>query len=718
MDRLFAAHITEDGKVQTIKEHLSGTASLSEKFGTAFGSAEQAYLCGFLHDIGKYSNKFQKRIYEGGNAVDHSTAGAVEINRILPKIGFLLSYCVGGHHAGLPDGGSIIDMPDEASLNAKLKRTLEDYNAYQDEILPEVPEIKSKLPIRPLEKGGFSVSFYIRMIFSCLVDGDFLDTEKFMDEEKERGKYETIDALTEKMNASISTMQNPKNKINRKRTDILNYCVAKANHEKGLFTLTVPTGGGKTISSLAFALNHAHLHKMDRIIYVIPYNSIIEQNAKVFKEIVGEDNVLEHHSNINYDEIDDSIIEKRRLATENWDTPIIVTTTVQFFESIFANKTSRCRKLHNLANSIIIFDEAQMLPISYLKPCVRSISELVYNYGSSVVLCSATQPNLGRLFPKELEACEICENTIELVRFFKRTSINTVGELDDNELSNRLNQEKQVLCIVNTRKHAQNIFNLLDGDGGYHLSTFMYPQHRKRILDEIRNRLADNLPCKVVSTSLIEAGVDVDFPVVYRAEAGLDSVIQAAGRCNREGRQKESPVYVFKPSEEYRSHMPEMVKRSAAIANTIMHQFEDIASLEAIAAYFSELYRLTGVGLDSKNIVERFEAGMENGFSFPFAEVAAQFHLIDNETRVVIIPNCEKSKILVERLKAGERGKFLLREIQQYAVNVYPRNYDSLYGAGSITPLDEELAVLVDEAKYSEKTGLEVSADNGIAIFV
>ncbi|HVI40767.1 MAG TPA: helicase-related protein, partial [Anaerovoracaceae bacterium] len=447
--------------------------------------------------------------------------------------------------------------------------------------------------------------------------------------------------------------------------------------------------------------------------------SIIEQNANVFKDILGEENVLEHHSNFSYDdEAGNPILEKQKLAAENWDSPVIVTTTVQFFESLFASKTSKCRKLHNLANSVIIFDEAQMFPLPYLKPCVRVISELVYNYGTSVVLCSATQPNLGGLFPKELQSHEICDNTEELFRFFKRTNINLIGELDDQELADRLNRENQVLCIVNTRKHAQNIFNLLDGDGCYHLSTFMYPQHRKAILKEIRERLKNGLDCQVISTSLIEAGVDVDFPVVYRAEAGLDSLIQAAGRCNREGNWEEGPVYVFKPSKEYRTHMPEMIKRSTGVANTIAYQFEDISSLEAITCFFSEIYRLAGSGLDIQNIVARFEDGIDKDFSFPFAEIASQFHLIDNATRVIIISKCNKAKALVERLRNGERTRSLLRSIQQYSVNVYEGNYRSLYDAGSIQPLDDELAVLIDETKYNEKTGLDVSADNGVGIFV
>ncbi|HZJ78565.1 MAG TPA: CRISPR-associated helicase Cas3' [Clostridia bacterium] len=721
MEEKFAAHIRDDGKIQTVKEHLDGVANLAEGFGNSFSSGDYAYLCGMLHDIGKYSKKFQKRIFEGGNRADHSTAGALEINNRLQGIGFLLSYCVAGHHTGLPDGGSIADTIDEPTLNGRLRRKLEPYIKFEDEVNIKELIPSSALPIRPLKKIGFSVSFYIRMLFSCLVDGDFLDTENFMSDNPRNVIDKSINLLNLKLDEYIKGFGSPTSEINKKRTEILNCCIEKSTCNKGLYSLTVPTGGGKTVSSLAFALKHAKKHKIDRVIYVIPYNSIIEQNAGVFKKILGEENVLEHHSDFSYDDKDDDInklLQRQKLSTENWDMPVVVTTTVQFFESLFANKTSKCRKLHNIANSVIIFDEAQMFPTQYLLPCVHAISELVFNYGSTAVLCSATQPALNSFFPKEIECQEICENTKELFEFFKRTKIIQLGELEDKELAERMNTEKQVLCIVNTRKQAQNIFKLLDNDGSYHLSTLMYPQHRKRIFSEIRNRLKDGLPCRVVSTSLIEAGVDVDFPVVYRAEAGLDSEIQAAGRCNREGKRGESPVYIFKPCEEYRQHMPSMLRRPTEIAHSIASQFYDISTPEAISSYFSLLYKMTGSGLDTKNIVEKFENGFEKGMSFPFAQIATEFNLIESSTYSIVIPDNYEAKKLVQILRSGERSKQLLRQLQQYTVSVYKCNYDALYGSGSIEPLDEEIAVLIDLEKYSDKTGLDANVYSGVGIYL
>ena len=452
-----AAHIREDGGVQTILEHLTGTAKKAQQFGNDFGNGDFAYACGITHDIGKFSREFQKRIWEAGPKVDHSTAGAIEINKGLKDMGLLLAYCVAGHHTGLPDGGSKIDTCDESTLYGRIKRKVPLYGDFIRDVNPECISIPSRPNLIPIQKVGFSLSFYIRMIFSCLVDADYLDTEEFMHNGKiTRNQGTAIELLIDKLNAKLSRFGAPTREINIKRNEILSRCVNMSANEKGLYTLTVPTGGGKTISSIAFALNHARKNKMNRVIYAIPYTSIIEQNAGEFKKIFGEENVLEHHSGFEYtdsDEISDEIIQLK-LATENWNAPIVVTTNVQFFESLFSNKPSKCRKLHNIANSVVIFDEAQMIPIQYLSACLRCITELVANYGCTVVLCSATQPALGDQFPREIKSREICEHIDEMYSFFRRTQIKNLGILSDEELANRINNEKQILCITSTRKHG------------------------------------------------------------------------------------------------------------------------------------------------------------------------------------------------------------------------------------------------------------------------
>lgn len=740
----YAAHIRDDGKVQTILQHLEGTAGLALNFAHSFRSDDLAYLCAIYHGIGKYSDRFQKRIYEGGNPVDHSTAGAIEIHNLIPHLGFLLAYCISGHHGGLPDGGSLADVPDESTLHGKLKRTPEPYDRFRDDLI-QIKSINNPLiPIHLLENGGFSLSFYIRMLFSCLVDADFLDTEDFMDHEKSRGKFNHIFELNQKLDNYIKNFSVPKNSLNTKRTSILDNCILQAQRSRGLFSLTVPTGGGKTISSLAFAIKHALINQMDRVIYVIPYNSIIEQNAAVFKKILGKDQVLEHHSDYNYDQEEDTLInQKHKLAAENWDMPVIVTTNVQFFESLFSNRTSKCRKLHHLANSVIIFDEAQMLPINYLVPSVRAISELVVNYNSSIVLCSATQPYLKDIFPKDIKITELSTDSNALFQQFKKTKIIDMGDCSDEDLTGKINFDNQALCIVNTRKHAQTIFNRLEGEGCYHLSTLMYPIHRKRTLDTIRTRLSHGDICRVVSTSLIEAGVDVDFPVVYREEAGLDSVIQAAGRCNREAKAEIQPVYIFRSEEHSGKKMPESIQRPVALTRIILKQFEEVDSPQAIQYYFSELYNLTGNSLDSKNIVNRMEDGMRNGLSFPFAEIAKEFRLIETETKAVLIPPkpfaeayseegmnrefdantdaepSEKQQFdqMILRLRGGERSRDLVRNLQSYTVNVYERDHRTLYESGLIEVIDEQFSVLLDLSKYHECTGLVIEAECGVGLF-
>mgnify|MGYP000950898875 CR=1 FL=1 len=389
MNKVFAAHISDDGRIQTIKDHLIEAAKLAGAFAAHFGASDEAYLCGIMHDIGKYSKAFQKRIYkESKKRVDHSGAGAFELKKRFGNWGRMLAYSVAGHHTGLPDGGTAADTEDAPSLYGRLQRELEPYHQFQDEI--EIPKPSKPGPDHAYV-GVLTHSFYIRMLYSCLVDADFLDTEKFMQGERRKPVYEALDALSAKMDTKIaglykkaaSALRNPtpsqNDIINIKRSEILQCCIDGAEENRGLFSLTVPTGGGKTLSSLAFAIKHAVKHSMQRIIYVIPYNSIIEQNAKVFEDVMGTRNVLQHHSGIDYDDSEGDIFVYKRLAAENWDMPIVVTTSVQFFESLFANKSSKCRKLHNISNSVIIFDEAQLIPIEYLKPCTMAITELVIN---------------------------------------------------------------------------------------------------------------------------------------------------------------------------------------------------------------------------------------------------------------------------------------------------------------------------------------------------
>lgn len=700
------AHISADGlRTQTVADHLRGTAALCRDFADVFGASEYGYAAGLLHDIGKYSTAFQRRL-QGGEKVDHSTAGAQEALKLgQPEIAF----AVAGHHSGLPDGGSPNDTADESTLFGRKKRPVKPYQQWRQEI-----QLSPIAPYHPV--NTYSQIFFTRMLYSCLVDADYLDTETFMSGAPlPRGQYDRIPTLLEKLHAYIAPWQKPSNELNAHRSQILNACLqAGRTSARGLFTLTVPTGGGKTLSSLAFALELAAKQKMDRVIYVIPYTSIIDQNAAVFANILGEENVLEHHSGVDYsaEEDADALSYRKALAAENWDAPVIVTTAVQFFESLYGSRAAKCRKLHNIANSVIIFDEAQTIPVPYLRPCVAAIAELVSQYRAAAVLCTATQPALGPLFAEfapRLPMQELCPTEEQQYAGFRRTTLRESGTIAPDELARALSDLPQVLCIVNRRKTAQDLYASLPAEGSYCLTTLLYPAHRKQILQEIRSRLAAGLPCRVVSTSLIEAGVDVDFPAVYREMAGLDSILQAAGRCNREGRRlrEDSTVTIFRLKD---CPIPAMQRLSVSAAEHVLRTHKDAASLDAIEAYFTFFRNLKGdESLDAQHILSGLVHGMENRL-FPFATAAERFHLIDSPTQPVYIPLGDGAD-LVEALRNGAYSKKLFRKLGQYAVPVYPDLLKQLELAGAVERVEDSFWVLTSPRFYDAHIGLALPAD-------
>lgn len=720
---MLVAHTSKDGRTQSLSEHLRNVAELAGFFALQFGCKEWARHAGLVHDIGKSAPAFQRYLLEHGPKTEHAAAAAIALYQ--PNT-YLLAYCAAGHHAGMPDGGTEADTPDSSTLRAKLTRQKKydwDIPSYLKNVGLAPSTILPRPPIVTLERHGFSLSFLTRMLFSCLVDADYLDTEAFMDDAPVRQNELSLAPLLTLLEQHLDSFGAPKTELNRKRTEILARCKEASHMPRGLYSLTVPTGGGKTLSSMAFALRHAAEHGLRRVIYVIPYTNIIEQTAGVFRKIFGDDAILEHHSNAGYDDAEEARDMERlykRHASENWDIPIIVTTSVQFFESLYSNRPSKCRKLHNIANSVVIFDEAQMLPIPYLLPCVRAIAELVKNYRCTAVLCSATQPALDKYFPGGMRPVEICPDHEALYAFFRRTCFVVEEEaLSTKALAERLNREHQVLCIVNTRMQAQAVFDQLKGEGCYHLSTLMYPTHRKQTLEIIRERLKAGLPCKVVSTSLIEAGVDLDFPTLYRERAGLDSMIQAAGRCNREGKRpkEESLVHLFRFAQDDSARIPVSLKLPFELGDKLMRKYEDIDSPTTIRAYFEELYHHNGQALDQKNIVGMLEAGAQS-FSFPFASVAEKFHLIEENTRQILIslPDEPGSIVIANQFKAGLRSKALLREAGQFSVNIYESAYSALLGAGVLDVLDDELAVLQDASLYDGQIGLR-TPDTGIGVW-
>ncbi len=708
----YCAHKDGD-REQLVREHLQGTAELAAEFAEKFGKADWGYCCGLLHDIGKYSGEFQTKIRENPDLrVDHSTAGAKVCNE-LGGYYQCMTYCIAGHHAGLPDLGRR-GLP--SSLCDRLDKKICDYSAYKSEI--KIPELKT-MPFDPAQvtDPNFSLAAFIRMLYSCLVDADFLDTERFMkDGVVERDSGESMEMLFHKLQDHVADWlkNNDNMTINGRRSEILRNCLEQGKSPKGLFQLTVPTGGGKTVASLAFALRHAVEHHLDRVIYVIPYTSIIEQNAQVFREILGSENVLENHSNVDYEDSEE--FKPLQLAAENWDKPVVVTTNVQFFESLYANKSSKCRKLHNIVNSVIIFDEAQMLPANYLKPCMVMIEELLQQYGISIVLCTATQPALQQFLPEKYVARELCPRRDEQFRFFERVTYQNIDTVTEEEMVEKLQQEQQALCIVNTRKRAQKLYERLKGKGVYHLSTSMYPAHRRRVLTAIRKRLKDKKRCIVISTSLVEAGVDLDFASVYRELAGVDSIIQAAGRCNRNGERvkEESVVHIFQWKD--REIVPGQRQQIDTTKN-LLTEGRNITELKTITEYFYRLYYIKGDSLDKKHILELFKDR-----DYHFATAAREFKLIEENTVTVYINREPEADALLQEIRQKGMTRSLMRKAGQYCVNVYrgegtqERLFEKMYRAGMLREVvdgAQDFYELIDKKQYQEDTGLKLDVEFG-----
>lgn len=716
-DPIPLAHISEDEtRSQTLTDHLRGTAALAGQFASAFSAGAEGEFVGLLHDLGKDSPGFQHRLH-GGPPVDHSTAGA---QAALQQNDPCAAFAIAGHHSGIPDGGHRQDAPDEPTLSGRIKR--------QVPVAGGLPPITARpaLPAWVAEsKDNLTAAFFTRMLFSCLVDADFLDTETFMNgSPAPRGTGQSIPELRKKMKVKADRYLTgaASSPVCAQRNQVLQACLEQGRTgPRGIYTLTVPTGGGKTFASLAFALEHAAAHGLNRVIYVIPYTSIIDQTAQTFTDLLGEENVLAHFSTADYKmvEKDDLTPSQYRslLASENWDAPVIVTTAVQFFESLYANRSSRCRKLHNLANSVLIFDEAQTLPCDYLRPCVSAIAQLVQHYGVTAVLCTATQPDLGGLFREfapEQPLRELSPDPDLLYQVLRRVTLGDLGTVSYEALVGQLKGHEQVLCVVNRRKTAQTLFAALPQDGSYCLTTLLCAADRRRQLAEIRARLENGLPCRVVSTSLIEAGVDVDFPSAYREQAGLDSLLQTAGRCNRNGKRlaAESPVWLFRLED---CPAPRMIRANVDALAYVQQHFARLDTPEAILAYFRQLYA-NKASLDRHGILPAFEKGNSPGQFFPFARAAEQFRLIESPTRTVYLPIGE-GKALCEQLRRQGPNRVLLRQLGLYSVDCYEGQLKALLAAGALEELPGGELLLANPGFYSAEIGLTVEIETGNGLF-
>lgn len=696
---------------QTLEAHSRQVAALAGQFAEAFGSSAWAALLGQLHDAGKSRHAFQAYLARANGLTDeaydaaghgHSGVGACWAKAQWGPVGQLLAYCLAGHHAGLPDweGGQ--------TPNGALHVRLTEERAQLEE-----PEVQAWLAAhaaalqlprqKPFPLTERNLTLWLRMLYSCLVDADFLDTECFMDgaRAQARGGYRPLAELAERFFAQLAEKERSaaRTAVNQVRAEIRAACERAAEWKPGFFSLTVPTGGGKTLSAMAFAFRHALKYGKRRIVYVIPYTSIIEQTADVLRGFLGEESVLEHHSSFD----PERETEQSRLAAENWDAPVVVTTTVQFFESLYACKSSRCRKLHNLAESVVILDEVQLLPMKLLKPCIWAMAELAANYGTSWVLSTATQPTLpGLPEPREMMPPEL--RLYERLKRTEWTFPQTAERQSWEAIAEALQRHEQVLCVVNTRKDCRTLHALMP-PGTLHLSASMCGEHRSRVIAHIKAALARGEPLRVISTQLVEAGVDLDFPVVYRAFTGLASIAQAAGRCNREGRLSEpGRVVVFYPPQE----SPRGELRWAEYATAeLLAQAErpPLDAPEAFPLYFARLQAR------AQTLGETFERLLVAGAGcarIQFREAAAAFQMIDDGSESVLV-RYGRGEALIKQVEQVGPKRALMRQLQRFTVSVPCARLKGLLAEGVVEALCPGVyAQAPHDTLYSEDFGFDL----------
>ena len=681
-------------KWQPLDAHLKEVANRASQCAERFNSGDWAWNAAWLHDLGKAADEFQAYLQRensiddadyddiGYGRVNHSSAGAAyAIESLGPMAGQATAYLVAGHHAGLPDFS-----PSDTG-RAALQFRLEEGQANLDRIRSDAESLTHHFR-QPIKPPAFvkpaNCHLWLRMLFSCLVDADFLDTESFMNprQAKDRGKYPALAKLKERFDAHMGKIvaEAEPTPVNIARKEILSACRDAAASKPGLFKLAVPTGGGKTLSAIAFALDHAAKHGKQRMIYVIPYTSIIEQTAAILANIFEAQNVVEHHSNLD----PDKETQRTRLASENWDAPVIVTTNVQFFESLYAARPGRCRKLHNIVDSVVILDEAQLLPPELLEPCVEVINELVSHYGVTIVLSTATQPPL----PKLGETRDIVADPIALYARLKRTAIVMPPDLghcaDWQDIAGRVQQHEQALCVVNTRRDCYDLHKGMP-HGTVHLSALMCGEHRSEVIGRIKHRLKQGKQLRVISTQLVEAGVDIDFPVVYRALAGLDSIAQAAGRCNREGKLNAQgrlgEVHVFVP--------PKPAPRGLLLkGENTTRELLALAGFnpehpEAFTRYFELFYSsVNDTGSKFKEMLQRDAPHLE----FHFRTAAKNFRLIDDAQQPVFVRFGRSDQFLDELRRIGPKRR-TMRKLQRYTVNISKQNFEKAKIDGLVEPV-------------------------------
>ncbi|MFQ7568152.1 MAG: CRISPR-associated helicase Cas3' [Ruminococcus bicirculans (ex Wegman et al. 2014)] len=729
----YYAHTREDGERQTVKAHLEGVSKLAEGFSVDF-LKPLAKKAAFDHDLGKYALKYQWRLDDDNIKFSHAACGALEYKKFADKndcfaslFAPLMEYCIAGHHTGLMDGGTDADNSDSPTLSGTLKRGNEytgdsDYSAYateiefatltQEEITPPYNELCSaKDPTELIER----YAFFTKFVFSCLTDADFLDTEIFCNKNVERGMSGDFEKALDKLNRELSDMPSD-NPLRQARSRIQQQAFDNSVNKSHISILDMPTGSGKTLCSLKLALESGK----KRIIYVIPYTSIIEQTANKFEKMFGDVlPVLQHHSNYSYDgntEEEKKTVEKLKRTCENWDAPLIITTSVQFFQSIYHYKGSALRKLHNLRDSVIVFDEIHLIPTELLRPCLKAVGYITKYLNSEALFLSATMPDYSKLFDKFLPDVNYNKLVTDRTNFkyFKKCEYKDMGKTTLETIAENASRCKNALIVVNTKKTAAELYNLVQGEK-YHLSANMTPAHRSRVIEVVRNKLENGEPITVVSTSLVEAGVDLDFNTVFRQLSGLDSILQAGGRCNREGKDAKGYVYVFDIDETYRkgSDLAMRINKTKGL----LEKYQDITSYDCIKEYYDGIFDFNQSRIAENSIAKYNEQsnsfdrqGLMSPYSIPFRSYAMQLEYISADTISIVIddPNDQTCHELVETLRNGDMS--VRRALQKYSVSVYMNVFKDLYSQGVLNDHGTGIFILENQSYYNNETGLNTQA--------
>ncbi len=725
---MYLAHINENTKeTQSIQEHSNGTAKKAKSFARP-PFDDLVFHMGLLHDIGKYQEDFQKRIRGANIRVEHSICGAKVLSDIQPPLRHMMQYCIAGHHSGLPDGGFLNDTSDMPTLSGRLKRKSQSFDAYQKEL--SMPQWNDKAIVSFLiadcnnDWSAFlhRFAFFTRYCFSCLTDADSLDTAEFMQRNTERTLHSNFENCLKKLKKQFTAFS-CQTDLQKTRAVLQEEVFSHAKEDAELYFMQMPTGSGKTLCSMQFALMRAKKTGKQRIIYIIPYNSIIDQTAEIFTNLFGKDaKILRHQSTFSPEESEtynEAEIRRIQLATENWDAQIIITTAVQFFQSLYASKRSQLRKMHHMADSILIFDEVHLLPISFLQPCLEGISFLCHYLGSEAVFLTATMPNFPKLLKAyvglDLNILPLISHT-EHFSVFEKCQYALQEHITMETLLYQAEQSPASLIIVNQRKTAREIYAACNTKKKYHLSTYMTPLDRMRIIAEIKTELAkqsklypntEEIPKEehilVVSTSLIEAGVDLDFISVFRELTGLDSVLQAGGRCNREGKRTYGQVVVFSLENHRYQHRRDV---RGEITKGLFQEFSSVSSPECIDTYYERWMQLQSKEISKHSLKQYFPNGIspQSIASIPFRQYAEEFSIISSHQVSVVIPQDEKSNAFVAELL---QNHFVSeRSLQPYMAAVSPSDLQSLAEQHVVKQVQNGVWILTNPAYYQQEIGV------------